>query len=144
MFGWFKRKKTMGSNGLPPRPDKQTSPISPPPARSSGVVSQSTQSQATSTDDGFATSMALGYMLNDGIVGGLLGGNIAGGIVGDAMNTSDETPVRHDPAPEVSSPTDYSSYSSSDHSSSSSYDRGSSYDYGSSDDSGSSSSGGDW
>ncbi len=30
------------------------------------------------------------------------------------MNTSEETP-RHDPAPEASSPTDYSSHSSSDH-----------------------------
>ncbi len=83
MFGWFKRKKTMGSNGTPPK-QRQARPTSPPPPRSSRVVSQATQPQATSTDDGFATSMALGYMLNDGIAGGLLGGNIAGGIVGDA------------------------------------------------------------
>lgn len=62
MFGWFKKKKTQ-----PVRMVQHPAP----------------------TDDGLATSIALGYAMNDGIVGGIIGGNIAGGLIGDAMNTSE-------------------------------------------------------
>ena len=64
MFGWFKKKK--------PQPSPSRVVQRPAP-----------------TDDGLATSIALGYALNDGILGGIIGGNIAGGLIGDAMNTSE-------------------------------------------------------
>jgi hypothetical protein len=43
-------------------------------------------------DDGFATSMALGYATNDGLLGGVMGGNLMGGMVGDALNTTEDQP----------------------------------------------------
>jgi hypothetical protein len=87
-------------------------------------------SQPVSGDNGFAESMMLGYATNNGLIGGLVGGNLAGGIVGDALNASEPETVKHDPAPEVSSPSSYDSHSSSSHDSgydshsSSSYDSG--------------------
>lgn len=46
-------------------------------------------------DDNFATSMAIGYILDDGLVGGLIGGNMVGGIIGDALNTNEDSPISH-------------------------------------------------
>jgi hypothetical protein len=42
------------------------------------------------TDDGFLTSMAIGYMTDSTMMGGLLGGNFAGAMIGDMLNNSDE------------------------------------------------------
>ncbi len=42
-------------------------------------------------DDDFLTSAAIGYAVDDGIIGGLLGGSICGGIVGDMLNDSDSS-----------------------------------------------------
>lgn len=85
----------MGSNGTPPRQreTKRGAYVSPMAPRPSHGSQQSVKQPATSTDDGFATSVALGYAMNDGIAGGLLGGNIVGGMVGDAMNTSSSDDV---------------------------------------------------
>ena len=51
-------------------------------------------------DDGnFLSSMAMGYMMDDGIVGGLMGGNLLGGMIGDMLNLDDDsnvTPVNTD------------------------------------------------
>lgn len=43
-----------------------------------------------SQDDGFFTSVALGYLTNNGILGGAMGGNMAGGLIGDMLNTTDD------------------------------------------------------
>jgi|688.fasta_scaffold1122715_1 hypothetical protein len=94
MFGWFKKKKTQ-------------------PVR---MVQQ-----PTSTDDGLATSIAIGYAMNDGIVGGIIGGNIAGGLIGDAMNTSEI-----DRATPEAMPASDSGWQQSD----GGYNAGSSYDSG--------------
>ncbi len=40
-------------------------------------------------DDGFLTSMALGYMTDSTIIGGMLGGNVVGAMLGDMLNNSD-------------------------------------------------------
>ena len=51
-------------------------------------------------DDGFLTSMALGYATDDGLLGGALGGNMLGGIVGDMLNDNDSNNHTHTPTPE--------------------------------------------
>jgi hypothetical protein len=96
-------------------------PMTPPPAppkTSYNKRSDKTDSIQSNSDDGFATSVAIGYVANDGLVGGIIGGNLVGGMIGDALNTSEST----------------SSYESTsyDSGSSSSYDS-SSYDSGSCD-----------
>lgn len=48
----------------------------------------------TNTDDGFSTSMLLGYASNSPLVG-MLGGNPAGAILGAAMNTSEHDNHKH-------------------------------------------------
>lgn len=68
MFGWFKKKEK-----------KKTSKYT------IGVDSASTP------DNTFIESVAIGYALDDGLVGGLLGGDICGGIVGDMLNTDDSS-----------------------------------------------------
>lgn len=68
MFGWFKKKEK-----------KKT------PAYMVGV------DPAYTSDNTFIESVAIGYALDDGLVGGLLGGDIAGGIVGDMLNTDDNS-----------------------------------------------------
>lgn len=42
-----------------------------------------------SEDNSFLNSVALGYMTDNGSLGGLLGGNLAGGIIGDMFNDND-------------------------------------------------------
>lgn len=43
-----------------------------------------------SQDDGFLTSMALGYMTDSTLLGSALGGNIMGAMIGDMLNNNDE------------------------------------------------------
>lgn len=42
------------------------------------------------TDDGFLTSMAIGYATDNGVLGGVIGGNMVGGMIGDMLNDSDD------------------------------------------------------
>jgi len=42
-----------------------------------------------SEDNSFLNSVVLGYMTDNGALGGLLGGNLAGGMIGDMLNDSD-------------------------------------------------------
>ena len=77
------------------------------------------------TDDSFLTSMAIGAVIHDGLLGGMIGGDLVGGMIGEMITE-----------PSHSDPCNNDSYSSSDSSSSydsssSSYDSGSSYDGGS-------------
>jgi hypothetical protein len=44
-------------------------------------------------DDGFLTSVAIGYLTDDALTGAVLGGNVAGAMLGDALNNSDEQAV---------------------------------------------------
>lgn len=41
-------------------------------------------------DDGFLTSMALGYMTDSTVLGTAIGGNFAGAMIGDMLNNNDE------------------------------------------------------
>jgi len=41
-------------------------------------------------NDNFIESMLLGYLSNDGFIGGVVGGNILGGMLGDALNNSED------------------------------------------------------
>ncbi len=68
--------------------------------------------RSAATDDGFGQSVAMGYLFNDGIIGGVMGGNMAGGMIGDAMNSA----TSHDPSPSTndSSPSSYDSGPSAD------------------------------
>jgi hypothetical protein len=50
-----------------------------------------------SVDDGFATSMMLGYALDNGVLGGALGGNMMGGIVGDLIRNDTDTKIESAP-----------------------------------------------
>ena len=43
-----------------------------------------------SQDDGFLTSMALGYMTDSTLLGTALGGNMMGAMIGDMLNNNDE------------------------------------------------------
>lgn len=43
-----------------------------------------------SQDDGFLTSMALGYMTDSALLGTVLGGNMMGAMLGDMLNSNDE------------------------------------------------------
>jgi hypothetical protein len=43
-----------------------------------------------SQDDGFLTSMALGYMTDNTLLGTALGGNMMGAMIGDMLNNNDE------------------------------------------------------
>lgn len=45
-----------------------------------------------SQDDGFLTSMALGYMTDSTLLGTALGGNIMGAMIGDMMNNNNDEP----------------------------------------------------
>lgn len=42
-------------------------------------------------DDGFLTSMAIGYMTDNTLMGTAVGGNMMGAMIGDALNNSDES-----------------------------------------------------
>ncbi len=79
--------------------------------------------QSTPSNDGFVNSMALGYMLNDGLTGCLLGGNLAGGLVGDAMNNT--SALEYEASPIYDSSPSYDSTPT--HDSSSSFDGGSDF-----------------
>lgn len=140
MFNWFKKKKNIipqkpKNIPLPPTIPQRVSLSSFPALKRSEP--ELAQQQITPTDDGLLTSMAIGYVLNDGLVGGLICGNIAGGIIGDSLNTDEEKPDK-EPL-EVSQPDNNNDLSSS-YESSSNYDNSSSYDSGSSYDSSSGSS----
>ena len=107
--------------------------------------------QPRTSDDGLATSIALGYALNDGLVGGLAGGNLVGGMIGDALNSGEhEKPSHESPQfefPHIQEAPVHHEAPSYDHSPShdggSSHDSGSSYDGGSSDSGSSDCGGGD-
>jgi hypothetical protein len=45
--------------------------------------------EVCSEDDGFLTSMALGYMTDSTLLGTALGGNVMGAMIGDMLNDSD-------------------------------------------------------
>lgn len=45
--------------------------------------------EVTNTDDGFLTSMMMGYMTNSTMMGTAYGGNPAGAIIGDMLNNSE-------------------------------------------------------
>lgn len=51
-----------------------------------------------SGDDGFLTSMAIGYMTDSTMMGALLGGNMMGAMVGDMLNNSDNQQMAVDVA----------------------------------------------
>jgi hypothetical protein len=55
-------------------------------------------------DDGFATSLMVGAVTGDPLLGMVAGGNIAGALIGDAIH-GDDTPTQ-----EYSTPTDYKDY----------------------------------
>jgi hypothetical protein len=44
----------------------------------------------THTDDGFLTSMMVGYMTDSTLMGTAFGGNMAGAMIGDMMNSNDQ------------------------------------------------------
>jgi len=172
MFNWLRKLTGRNKKVVPPK-------VRPPavPTRVIGYGStvapvgirrdetRSNLNSAPSTDDGFVTSAAIGYITNNGLLGGALGGNFVGGYVGSTMRGDAEpemhvvertyTPpepsyVREETTSGPSSQDSYSSYSrpSSQDDYSSSGPSGSSYSsssdsYSSSSDSGSSSFGSD-
>lgn len=89
---------SVSKNGQPPISAEQyrvSSLPRPVPKRTTSQVdgthsnSKNTASAtpvASTTDDGFVTSMAIGYLTDNALLGGIVGGNIAGGIIGDMLN----------------------------------------------------------
>jgi hypothetical protein len=65
------------------------------------------------SDDGFLTSMAMGYATDSTMMGTVLGGNMMGAMIGDMLNDSDEK-SQHDPA-HVNESADQSSFDTAHH-----------------------------
>ena len=100
MLNWikslFKKSSTPVNIETPSRlkPSQKPQPLSrvpsipqPPPPPPKRVCPTRSKNEPRHTDDeDFATSLAVGMVTNNAVLGAVVGGSLAGGIVGDLVN----------------------------------------------------------